>query len=84
MRSARHYRECAARLRSLANLEFNPALREQLEIVAHDYDEIADEIEQKAVAPGSRDRTCGSPRGIAGNRDPWWKAAGVRGVATRR
>ena len=44
------HRECAARLRSLANLEAHLALREQLETVASDYDEIADEIEQKTKA----------------------------------
>jgi hypothetical protein len=36
---------------SLANSETNPALREQLETVASDYDEIADEIEQEIETP---------------------------------
>jgi hypothetical protein len=51
MRSAQHYRECAGRMRSLANSEPNPALREQLETVASDYDEIADAMEQEIKTP---------------------------------
>ncbi len=38
-------------MRSLANSEPNPALREQLETVGSDYDEIADEIEQEIETP---------------------------------
>ena len=59
MHSALHYRECAARMRSLANSEPNPELREQLETVASDYDEIAAEIAGKDHR-----------RGIAAGR-PW-------------
>jgi hypothetical protein len=56
MHSALHYRECASRMWSLANAEPNPALREQLETVAGDYDKIAAEIarrdHRRGVAPG--------------------------------
>jgi len=45
MHSAQHYRERAARVRTLANSDADRALRDQLEIVASDYDEIADELE---------------------------------------
>src|SRR2546423_4495496 len=45
MHSAQHYRERAARVRTLASSDAELALREQLESMANDYDEIADELE---------------------------------------
>ena len=45
MHSAQHYRERAARVRSLASSAAELALRAQLESMANDYDEIADELE---------------------------------------
>jgi hypothetical protein len=45
MHAAQHYRERAARVRSLASSDADLALREQLESMASDYDEIADELE---------------------------------------
>ena len=45
MHSAQHYRKRAARVRSLASSDADLALREQLESIASDYDEIADELE---------------------------------------
>jgi hypothetical protein len=47
MHSAQHYRVRAARVRSLASSDADLALREQLESMASDYDEIADELEQE-------------------------------------
>ena len=51
MHSAQHYRERAARVRSLASSDADLALREQLERMASDYDEIADELEQETETP---------------------------------
>ena len=45
MHAAQHYRKRAARVRSLASSDADLALREQLESMASDYDEIADELE---------------------------------------
>jgi hypothetical protein len=45
MHSAQHYRERAARVRTLASSDAELALREQLESMANDYDEIANELE---------------------------------------
>jgi hypothetical protein len=45
MHSVLHYRERAARVRTLASSDADLALREQLESMASDYDEIADELE---------------------------------------
>ena len=65
MHSTLHYRECAARMRSLANSEPNPALREQLETVAGDYDEIAAEI---AGRDHRRDIAAGRPGRLSRHR----------------
>jgi hypothetical protein len=51
MHAAQHYRERAARVRSLASSDADLALREQLESMASDYDEIADELEQETETP---------------------------------
>jgi hypothetical protein len=48
-------------MRSLANSEPNPALREQLETVANDYDEIAYEIEQEIETPRWREEIGAEP-----------------------
>jgi hypothetical protein len=45
MHSATDYRDRAARLRRLASTALDIALREQLEIVAIDYDQIAGELD---------------------------------------
>jgi hypothetical protein len=51
MHAAQHYRERPARVRSLASSDADLALREQLESMASDYDEIADELEQETETP---------------------------------
>ena len=68
MHSALHYRECASRMRSLANSEPNPALREQLETVASDYDEIADAMEQEIKRRDSVKGSAPSPATVAAPR----------------
>jgi hypothetical protein len=48
MKSIQTYRQKAARARSLAKSAMNPAIREQLEIMAGDYDEMAHEMAGRA------------------------------------
>jgi hypothetical protein len=52
MHSARHYRQRAAQVRRLTESVLDPVLLEQLKIVASDYDQIADDMDN--LAPTSR------------------------------
>ena len=46
MHSAQHYRQRAAQVRRLTESVLDPALLEQLQMVAGDYDRIADDLER--------------------------------------
>ena len=46
MNSAQEYRERAAQARRLGDSVLDPAVREQLETAAKDYDQMADELER--------------------------------------
>jgi hypothetical protein len=67
MKSIRAYREKAAGARRLAGTVLDLTVREQLEIVARDYEEMAEQLEatgdvevavRVASAPSSEDREC--------------------------
>jgi len=49
--TAKHYRRRAAELRRLAALVSDPALSDQLKLVAQDYDELAEEPERSREPP---------------------------------
>jgi hypothetical protein len=46
MHSAQHYRKRAAQVRRLTESVLDPALLEQLKIVANEYDQLADAMEK--------------------------------------
>ena len=48
MSTVQEYRQKAVRARRLAHAVTDAAVREQLEIMAKDYDEIADQLEEDA------------------------------------
>jgi hypothetical protein len=91
MHSVLHYRERAARVRTLASSDADLALREQLESMASDYDEIADELEVQetetrhtANAVAAYADRLAAPRGTSPAIAIRVGAAGVRGAATER
>ena len=54
MHSAQHHREWAAYVRRLAEWVSGPALREQLETVASDYDQSTDDLDRPLATPRIR------------------------------
>ena len=55
MHSAQHHRERAAYVRRLAKWVSGPALREQIETVASEYDQITDNLDRpRATLPSFR------------------------------
>lgn len=56
MNAGQTYREKAAQMRRLAESVIDPAAREQLEIAAQDYDQMADEIAERTEECAARGR----------------------------
>ena len=56
MNSVRTYRDKAAHARRLAKSLMDPAMREQLEIAARDYDQMADELADQTEGGSARGR----------------------------
>jgi len=54
MHSAQHHRERAAHVRRLAEWVSGPALREQVETVASEYDQISDNLDRRLALPSFR------------------------------
>jgi hypothetical protein len=56
MNSVQTYREKAAQARRLAKSVMDPAMQEQLEIAASDYDQMADEMADQTEGRSARGR----------------------------